>query len=78
MTITFKIGQQVYRQDPGGHETPFHIQGEEDVKYHTELQAKGYRYTVAGETEVDFELPEVKGDLRIHRKPFEECESCSS
>ncbi len=26
---------------------------------------------------VDWELPEVKDNgLRIHRKPFEECESC--
>jgi hypothetical protein len=27
---------------------------------------------------LDFDLPEVKGELRIHRKPFEECESCSA
>lgn len=24
----------------------------------------------------DFDLPEVKDGLRIHRKPHEECESC--
>lgn len=26
----------------------------------------------------EFDLPEVKDGLRIHRKPLEECESCSS
>lgn len=26
----------------------------------------------------DFDLPEIKGNLRIHRKPPEECESCSA
>ncbi len=32
------------------------------------------------EKELDFDLPQVeeKNGLRIHRKPFEECESCSA
>ncbi len=66
--ITFKTGHQVYRQDPGGHETPFMIQDERDVKYHTDLQERGYVYTVVGEA--DFELPVVESSApaapRVH------------
>ena len=79
--MQFKTGQTVVRHDPGGHEVTFSIQGDKDAKYHEELVAQGYRYTLIGakaEVVVDFDLPEVKGILRIHRKPLEECESCSA
>lgn len=50
-----------------------------DVDYVTDLAARGYEYVVVKDVEdLDFELPKVKGELRIHRKPFEECESCSA
>ena len=33
-------------------------------------------YTTAMENIPDFDLPEIKNGLRIHRKPLESCESC--
>lgn len=79
--MQFTIGQTVVRHDPGGHQTTFSINSSKDVQYHEDLAGRGYRYTVIGakaEVVVDFDLPEVKGGLRIHRKPLEECESCGS
>ena len=44
--ITFQRGQTVQRKDPGGDIVTRDIVTAEDVKYHTELQAKGYVYTM--------------------------------
>ncbi len=74
---TFKIGQTVARLNPDKHETTHQIKTPEEVKYHTELAERGYKYTIIDGND-DFDLPEVKDGLRIHRKPFEECESCSA
>ena len=50
-----------------------------DVEHVKGLAAQGYEYVVVQDAvELDFELPAVPGGLRIHRKPFEECESCSA
>jgi hypothetical protein len=59
---TFKIGQTVSRANPGGGETTHQIKTPEEVKYHTELAARGYKYTVidGAEDEFDFALPTVE------------------
>lgn len=59
--MTFKIGQTVSRANPGGGETTHQIKTPEEVKYHTDLATKGYKYTIIDgkEPEVDFELPPV-------------------
>lgn len=66
--ITFTKGQTVFRQDPGGHELSFTIKSDQDVAYHTDLQARGYKYTVA--EEAAFELPTVESNApaapRVH------------
>lgn len=78
--MQFKIGQTVSRLDPGNHEVMFSVQNERDMQYHTDLQARGYLYTdiTKASGAGDFDLPPVPGAVRIHRKPFEECESCSA
>lgn len=67
---TFKIGQTVYRQDPGNHEVSFQVMSDDDVKYHTDLQARGYRYTIVDGDELAFDLPAVAPSLpsapRVH------------
>lgn len=67
--MQFKTGQTVVRHDPGDHETTWSIQNEKDVQYHTDLAARGYKYTdITKGTEVDFELPTVDAPkLTIHR-----------
>lgn len=44
--ITFQRGQTVQRKDPGGDIVVRDIVTAEDVKYHSELQNKGYIYTM--------------------------------
>jgi hypothetical protein len=66
--INFSKGQTVFRQDPGGHELSFTIKSDQDIAYHTDLQARGYKYTIP--EEADFELPTVEGTApsapRVH------------
>ena len=69
--MQFKTGQTVVRHDPGERETTWSIQSEQDVKYHTELAERGYRYTdITKGTEVDFNLPDVPASkvsaARVH------------
>lgn len=76
----FKIGQTVQRVESAYTHAPTFIKNEFTLKYVQDLADLGYKYLVVKEAEDDtsFDLPEIKDGLRIHRKPFEECESCSS
>lgn len=47
---TFKIGQTVSRANPGGGETTHQIKTTEEVKYHADLEARGYKYTIITQT----------------------------
>ena len=78
--MTFKIGQTVQRREGNRNTAPMVLKSQFDVDHVTDLQARGYEYAVVTEVDdLDFELPTVQGTgLRIHRKPFEECESCSA
>ncbi len=96
-----KIGDLVIRTDKyDKRNTEHRIGSERDLKYHLDLQAQGYEYTVVGakneesaavetkkeesasagtkKEEFDFDLPEEKNGLRIHRARPEDCESCSA
>ena len=76
-----KIGDLVIRTDKyDKRNTEHRIASERDLKYHLDLQAQGYEYTVVGAKggEFDFDLPEEKNGLRIHRARPEDCESCSA
>ena len=69
--MQFKTGQTVVRHDPGGHEGTFSVQNEQDVKYHSDLSTRGYKYTdITKPDALDFELPAVQGTVatapRIH------------
>lgn len=46
------IGDVVLRKDPGGEEVIRNIFTKEDLDYHLDLQAKGYKYEVLGKAEV--------------------------
>ncbi len=50
------IGDTVLRKDPGGEEVIRNIYTKEDLDYHLDLQAKGYKYEVLGKAEVKEEL----------------------
>ena len=71
--ITLRIRQTVERVNTTEHNTRFTITTPEQLAYHDFL-SKTYKYILI---EDSFDLPEVKENLRIHRKPFEECDSCS-
>jgi hypothetical protein len=86
-----KIGDLVIRTDKyDKRNTEHRIGSERDLKYHLDLQTQGYEYHVVGEKEkesavvetkkeeFDFDLPEEKNGLRIHRVRPEDCESCSA
>jgi hypothetical protein len=86
-----KIGDLVIRTDKyDKRNTEHRIGSERDLKYHLDLQAQGYEYSVVGakeeesvvagtkKEEFDFDLPEEKNGLRIHRARPADCESCSS
>jgi len=72
--ITLRLGQTVERVNTPEHNTRFTITTPEQLAYHNEFLSTNYKYILI---EDNFDLPEVRGNLRIHRKPFEECESCS-
>jgi hypothetical protein len=60
------IGDTVLRKDPGGEEVIRNIFTKEDLDYHLDLQAKGYKYEVLGKAKV-----QVDPGANV-------CESCSS
>ena len=75
--FTLRIGQTVERVSSPEHNTRFTITTPRQLAYH-KLLTKTYKYILVEDAPDDsFDLPEVKGNLRIHRKPFEECDSCS-
>lgn len=74
---TFKIGQTVRRIEARHEHTPFKITNNYTLRQ-VEAEAGSYEVVKEVEDDLSFDLPEVKGNLRIHRKPFEECESCSA
>jgi len=45
--ITFEIGQTVQRIDRNGNVVERDIKTETDVEYHSDLQSKGFTYTIA-------------------------------
>jgi len=61
--MTFKVGQTVARMNPDGRETTHQIKTPEEVTYHTDLQGRGYGYTIIDGKEpepvFDFDLPQV-------------------
>ena len=76
-----KIGDIVIRTDKyDKRNTEHRIGSERDLKYNLDLQAQGYEYTIMGakKEDFDFDLPEEKNGLRIHRARPEDCESCSA
>lgn len=88
---TLKVGDHVIRTDKyDKRNTEHHIRTERELAFHNDLQAQGYEYTVVGakrdkpvvaeaaKNEFDFDLPEEKNGLRIHRARPEDCESCSA
>jgi hypothetical protein len=83
-----KIGDSVHRTDKSRHTTTHDITSA-NIKYHQDLEQTGYyTYEVLGEKkeesavvetkkeEFDFDLPEEKNGLRIHRTPPTGCQSC--
>lgn len=79
--MQFKIGQTVVRHDPGNHEVTFSVQNSQDVKYHTDLQARDYPYTdVSKRAEIDFDLPTVApapmSKPRVHVTGENVCVAC--
>ena len=75
---TLRLNQTVTRTSPIGDISQFIITSLLELAYHNDFLTRGYPYTVVSAPEYDFDLPEVSGGLRIHRKPFAECESCSA
>ena len=81
--MQFKTGQTVVRQDPGQHAVTFNIESDKDIKYHTDLQEKGYKYTdITKKLEIDFDLPEVVSNNpskpRVHAGSDSVCTACES
>lgn len=73
----FKIGQTVRRIENKFQRAPFKIESEYTLR-EVNKEADQFELVKDREELPDFDLPEVKDGLRIHRKPFEECESCSA
>lgn len=77
---TFKVGQTVQRIENHRECAPIKIINDHTLQYVTDLADRGYTFRVVKDVAdaLDFDLPETNDGLRIHRKPFEECESCSA
>jgi hypothetical protein len=73
-----KIGDTIRVTSPTGVTTPHKIRNEVDLARFEELQADGYFVLGEVKKEFDFDLPEEKNGLKIHRARPEDCESCSS
>ena len=83
--MQFTTGQTVVRHDPGGRDTTWDVDSAVKVACHTDLQAKGYKYTditkgaVVADTMIDFDLPEqapFKTKPRVHDASEAVCVSC--
>lgn len=70
--MELKTGTTVVRVSPTGEKTEHILSREQDVKYHTELQEKGFSYSLKDN---DDWLEAAKPTLRIH-KVKQECLAC--